>query len=61
MDESPWPPVGELIETISEGSTLKQYEEPGSRPVITGARLIASYNWLDEGAKIIIPGKHVNC
>ncbi|GAB0137454.1 hypothetical protein EsDP_00005718 [Epichloe bromicola] len=57
MDESPWPPVGELIETISEGSTLEQYEEPRSRPVITGTRLIASYNWLDEGAKIIIPGK----
>lgn len=56
---SPSPPVGELIEVISEGSILDEYAKSSSRPAITGTKLIASYNWLDERAKIIIPGTHI--
>ncbi|RFU76580.1 geranylgeranyl pyrophosphate synthetase [Trichoderma arundinaceum] len=54
--ESPPPPLGDLIEAISQKS-LDNSEGEDVYFGITESKLIASYNWADQKApKIIIPG-----
>lgn len=59
-EESPPPPLGELIETIKQ----KDLEDTSGENVgfgITESKLVASYNWADQKTpKIIVPGTFVN-
>ncbi|KHN99717.1 uncharacterized protein MAM_02570 [Metarhizium album ARSEF 1941] len=54
------PPMGDLIETVSREDVLYDKAGPLGRIGISGAEVIASYNWLDERhPEIIIPGTTV--
>jgi hypothetical protein len=55
---SPSPPVGKLIENISESDIHDEHAESTERLSITNTKLIASYNWLDGSSTIAIPGLH---
>lgn len=59
LEESPFPPLGDLIEVIDAKNFENTDGEECAHFGIKDVELIASYNWVDQKApKIIVPGMH---
>ncbi|CAG7959402.1 unnamed protein product [Penicillium olsonii] len=53
----PAPPLGNILATIQHDDLDDSRDEDLSSTRITEAKYLASYNWLNEGHRIIVPGE----
>lgn len=57
LEESPFPPLGNLIETIDAKAFEDIDDDDGTQFGMKDVEPVASYNWVDQKApKIIVPG-----
>lgn len=57
LEESPFPPLGDLIEAIDAKAFEDIDDDEGTQFGMKDVEPIASYNWVDQKApKIVVPG-----